>query len=74
MRDMMRAGSAGQRLAMPNIRQSKLALVCTGTGGDYMLRPLGLINGLFGVDSDAGFIAMIVDADGAIERFERLAQ
>ena len=42
-------------------------------GGEYMLRPLGLINGLFGVDSD-GFIAMIVDADGAIERFERLDQ
>ena len=43
-------------------------------GGEYMLRPLGLINGLFGGDSDAGFIAMIVDADGAIERFERLDQ
>ena len=40
--------------------------------GEYVVRPLGLINGLFGVDGDGGFIAMIVDADGAIERFERL--
>ena len=39
---------------------------------EYTLRPLGLINGLFGVDSDSDFIAMVVDADGAIERFERL--
>ena len=41
--------------------------------GEYVVRPLGLINGLFGADSeDWGFIAMIVDANGAIERFERL--
>ena len=41
--------------------------------GEYVVRPLGLINGLFGADSDDwGFIAMIVDANGAIERFERL--
>ena len=41
--------------------------------GEYVVRPLGLINGLFGEDSeDLGFIAMIVDANGAIERFERL--
>ena len=45
------------------------------TANEYWLRPLGLINGLFGGDSaTAAFIAMIVDADGAIERFERLDQ
>lgn len=44
-------------------------------GGEYMLRPLGLINGLFGVDSDSwGFIAMVVNADGSIDRFERLVR
>ena len=43
--------------------------------GPYWLRPLGLINGLFGVDSDDwGFIAMVVNADGSIDRFERLVR
>ena len=42
---------------------------------EYTLRPLGLINGLFGVDSDSwGFIAMVVNADGSIDRFERLVR
>ena len=42
---------------------------------EYTLRPLGLINGLFGVDSDDwGFIAMVVNADGSIDRFERLVR
>ena len=40
-----------------------------------VLRPLGLVNGLFGVDSDDwGFIAMVVNADGSIDRFERLVR
>jgi len=37
-----------------------------------ILRPLGLINGLFGADQDAwGFIAMIVNDDGSIAEFIR---
>ena len=40
---------------------------------EYVLRPLGLINGLFGVDEDTyGFIAARVGEDGKIEGFERL--
>ena len=37
------------------------------------VRPLGLINGLFGVDADDwGFIAMEFWADGSIRRFQYL--
>ena len=47
----------------------------TGTptlAGPYWVRPLGLINGLFGVDADRwGFIAMNVDEHGRITEFLR---
>ena len=40
------------------------------TDGECVLRPIGLINGLFGGDSEGrGFIYMIVYPDGRIERF-----
>lgn len=36
----------------------------------YVLRPLGLINGLFGVDKDSyGHIGMLLREDGLISRF-----
>ena len=42
-------------------------------GGPYWVRPLGLINGLFGTASDAwGFIAMNVRDDGSIAEFFRI--
>ena len=42
------------------------------TAHSWTLRPLGLINGLFGADVDSwGFICMRVDENGRIERFER---
>lgn len=38
----------------------------------FSMRPLGLINGLFGADEDSwGFIAMELDAEGGIVRFLR---
>ena len=41
--------------------------------GHHKLRPLGLINGLFGADQDTwGFIAMDLDDTGKITRFMRL--
>ena len=41
--------------------------------GVCVLRPIGLINALFGTTHDEwGFICMVVDEDGAITEFKRL--
>ena len=41
-------------------------------GQGYRLRPLGLINGLFGVDIyQWGYIAMSLNEDGTIDKFSR---
>ena len=41
-------------------------------GQGYRLRPLGLINGLFGVDIyQWGYIAMSMNEDGTIDKFSR---
>ena len=41
-------------------------------GQGYTLRPLGLINGLFGVDIyQWGYIAMSMNEDGTIDKFSR---
>ena len=41
-------------------------------GQGYRLRPLGLINGLFGVDIyQLGYIAMSMNEDGTIDKFSR---
>ena len=41
-------------------------------GQGYRLRPLGLINGLFGVDIyQWGYIAMFMNEDGTIDKFSR---
>ena len=61
----------------PTIQVGTLPAIETGVEGDQRiwLRPLGLINGLFGVDAKSlGFIAMSVDDNGDILGFVNRVQ